>query len=183
MRHAPVPVVIARARDEAAAQERDDRPVVVGVDGSDPSLSALRWAAQEAALRGVGLRVVHAWGGHDPMHSDALVTAQGSLLRQAEDILDQAVTLGLDGAANLAVDTVMCPDSAARALLRESRQAQLLVVGSRGLGGFSRLLLGSVSQQCVLHAASEVAVARPRRVPVPADEPTETAASATVSNR
>jgi nucleotide-binding universal stress UspA family protein len=75
------------------------------------------------------------------------------------------------------------PDSAIRALLRESREAQLLVIGSRGLGGFSRLLLGSVSQQCVLHAASDVAVIRPRPVPVPADHPAGTAAGATVPVR
>ncbi|ADP82037.1 universal stress protein [Pseudofrankia inefficax] len=170
--HSSIPVVVAR-RDSApaASARRADRPVVVGVDGSDLSLGALRWAAHEAALRGAPLRVVHAWGGLDQMYAEALVTAQGALLRQAEGILDHAVTLGLDGAADLAVDTVLAPDPAVRALLRESRDAQLLVVGSRGLGGFARLLIGSVSHQCVLYAACDTAVVHTDGDAVPAAEP------------
>ncbi|MBL7487687.1 universal stress protein [Frankia sp. AgB1.9] len=162
--HAPVPVVVVRSR--AAAVEPDGRPVVVGIDGSDLSLAALRWAAHAAAIRGVPLRVVNAWGGYDPMYAEVLVDAQGALARQAAGILDQAVKQGLAGAPDVTVDTVVSPDSAVRALTREAREAQLLVVGTRGHGGFARLLLGSVSHQCVLHAASDVAVVRPEKVPV-----------------
>ncbi|MBL7488010.1 universal stress protein [Frankia sp. AgB1.9] len=157
--YSPIPVVVARSDGKpAASTQRADRPVVVGVDGSDLSLGALRWGAHEAALRGAPLRVVHAWGGLDQMYTEALVTAQGALVRQAEDILDKAVALGLEGAADLSVDAVLSPESAVRALIRESCDAQLLVVGSRGLGGFARLLLGSVSHQCVLYAACDTAV-------------------------
>jgi len=180
--HAPVPVVVARPPKDGETPRSDDRrPVAVGIDGSDLSLAALRWAAHAAAVRGVPLRVVHAWGGYDPMYAEVLVGAQGSLVRQAEDILAQAVKLGLDDAPRLTVDSVVSPDSAMRALLREAREAQLLVVGSRGHGGFSRLLLGSVSHQCVLHADCDVAVVRSDRLPVSADEPTESTGAAVAS--
>lgn len=168
VQHAPIPVVVVRSH--GAVAESDDRPVVVGIDGSDLSMAALRWAAHAAAIRKVPLRVVHAAGGYDPMYSEVLIAAQGSLLRQATEILDQAVQLGLDSAPDITVDTVVSPDSAVRALMREARGAQLIVVGSRGHGGFARLLLGSVSHQCVLHAASDVAVVRPDPVPVVGDE-------------
>jgi nucleotide-binding universal stress UspA family protein len=159
--HAGVPVVVVRPpKDGAKPRLSDDRPVVVGIDGSDLSLAALRWAVHAAAVRGVPLRVVHAWGGFDPSYAEVLVGAQGSLVRQAEDVLAQAVKLGLDDAPELTVDSVVSPDSAMRALMREAKEAQLLVVGSRGLGGFTRLMLGSVSHQCVLHAACDVAVVR-----------------------
>ncbi|MBL7488033.1 universal stress protein [Frankia sp. AgB1.9] len=160
--HAPIPVVVVRSRD--AVVEPDRRPVVVGIDGSDLSIAALRWAAHSAAVRGVPLRVVHASGGYDPMYAEVLVAAQSSLVRRATDVLAQAVALGLDGALDITVDTVLSPDSAVRALLREARDSQLLVVGTRGHGGLARLLLGSVSHQCVLHAACDVAVVRPEPV-------------------
>jgi nucleotide-binding universal stress UspA family protein len=182
VRHSPIPVVVARRDGKPAAPtQRADRPVVVGVDGSDLSLGALRWAAHEAALRGAPLRVVHAWGGLDQMYAEALVTAQGALVRQAEGILSQAVTLGLDGAADLPVDTVLSPDSAVRALIREAREAQLLVVGSRGLGGFARLLLGSVSHQCVLYAGCDTAVVHTDGDAVPVDAPKAAMAGASLT--
>jgi nucleotide-binding universal stress UspA family protein len=162
VQHAPVPVVVARAARPAAA-DPTARPVVVGIDGSGESVAALRWAANAAAVRNVPLRVVHAWGGFDPLYAEVLVGAETSLVRQAQDLLDEAVKLGLDGAPDLAVDTVVSPDSAVRALLREAQHAQLVVVGDRGHGGFARLLLGSVSHQCVLHAACDVAVIRSDR--------------------
>jgi nucleotide-binding universal stress UspA family protein len=180
--HAPVPVVVARAPKEGQAPRPDDRrPVSVGVDGSDLSLAALRWAAHAAAVRGVPLRVVHAWGGYDPMYAEVLVGAQGSLVRQAEEVLAQAVKLGLDEAPRLPVESVVSPDSAMRALLRESREAQLLVVGDRGHGGFSRLLLGSVSHQCVLHADCDVAVVRSGALPATVGQPAATPGASVTS--
>ncbi|MBL7495881.1 universal stress protein [Frankia sp. CNm7] len=171
--HAPVPVVVARPPkdDGTPVTEGERRPVVVGVDGSDLSLAALRWAAHAAAVRKVPLRVVHAWGGYDPMYAEVMVMAQASLVKQASDILDQAVKLGLDSAPGLTVDSVTSPDSGVRALMREAHGAQLLVVGNRGHGGFARLLLGSVSHQCVLHAACDVAVIRSGTAPAPTEAP------------
>jgi nucleotide-binding universal stress UspA family protein len=175
--HASVPVVVVRPpKDDETPRTDDRRPVVVGVDGSDPSLTALRWAAHAAAVRKVPLRVIHAWGGYDPMYAEVLVGAQGLLVKQADDVLAQAVKLGLDDATRLIVESVVSPDSAMRALLREAREAQLLVVGNRGHGGFTRLLLGSVSHQCVLHADSDVAVVRSDPAAVPVDVPAGTGA-------
>jgi nucleotide-binding universal stress UspA family protein len=151
VQHCPVPVIVAREVPRPGVPET--RPVVVGVDGSATSFAALRWAAGEAAARGVPLRVVHSWGGLDPLYSDALLSSQEAVLRLARGLLDEAVKLSLDGAPEAEIHPVIAPDGPAVSLLRESCHAQVLVVGSRGGGGFADLALGSVSHQCVLHAA------------------------------
>lgn len=158
--HATTPVVVARRGHQPDSTGEDDRPVVVGIDGSPGGLAALRWAARAATIRRVPLRVVHAWGGFDPLYTEVLVVAQGSLARRAQEVVDEAIKLGLDGSSDVVVDPVVSPEPPVRALLREAKDAQLLVVGSRGLGGFARLLLGSVSHQCVGHAACDTAVIR-----------------------
>jgi nucleotide-binding universal stress UspA family protein len=95
------------------------------------------------------------------------------MARQAREIVDYAVAFGLDDATGVAVEPVVSSESAVRALLRESEDAQLLVLGSRGLGGFARLMLGSVSHQCLLYGTSDIAVVRAHQQPpvqnVPAD--------------
>ncbi|OAA25666.1 universal stress protein UspA-like protein [Frankia sp. EI5c] len=158
--HAHVPVVVVRGRsaDRLGGPEARPLPVVVGVDGSGNSVGALRWAAQAAALRLAPLRVVYALGRADPLYPDLVLSGQAELLRRAQAMLDETVGKGLASAAAVAVDTVIAPDSASRALLQEARGAQLLVVGRRGHGGFTDLLLGSVSYQSILHAACPVAV-------------------------
>jgi len=159
--HSPVPVVVAR---DSSVPLDDRRPVVVGVDGSAFSLAALRWAAGAAAAHHAPLRVVHAWAGLDPLYSDMLLSgdAVGHL---AQKILDDTVKLGLDEAPDVDVTTVVASRPPALALLSESEDAQLLVVGSRGHGGFPTLALGSVSHQCVQHAACSVAVVRADQLP------------------
>lgn len=156
--HCTVPVIVAREVPRPGIPET--RPVVVGVDGSTMSFAALRWAAGEAAVRGVPLRVVHSWGGLDPLYSDVLLSSEQAVLRLARELLDEAVKLGLDGAPDVEIHPVVAAEGPAVALLRESSHAQLLVVGGRGGGGFADLALGSVSHQCVLHAACSVAVVR-----------------------
>jgi nucleotide-binding universal stress UspA family protein len=156
--HCTVPVIVAREVRRPGVPET--RPVVVGVDGSTTSFAALRWAAGEAATRGVPLRVVHSWGGLDPLYSDMLLSSEQAVLRVARELLDDALKLCLDGAPEAEIHPVVASDRPAVALLRESSHAQLLVVGSRGGGGFADLDLGSVSHQCVLHAACSVAVVR-----------------------
>jgi nucleotide-binding universal stress UspA family protein len=158
MHFSPVPVVVAREPSDLGAARK--AAVVVGVDGSALSLAALRWAAGEAAIRQVPLRVVHSWGGFDPIYSDLLLSSEEVVRRAAGMLLDEAVKLELDGVPAADIRPVIASDAPAVALLRESRGAQLLVVGSRGHGGFVGLALGSVSHQCVLHAACPVAVIR-----------------------
>lgn len=134
--------------------------VVVGVDGSEGSTAALRWAHHEAGLRHLGLTAVMAWsyldqhrpGGDDDFRSDYDE-------QQAVAALDAAVDAALGPDAGSVSRSPMC-DLPARALIEASASADLLVVGARGLGGFKGLLLGSTSQQCLHHAGCPVAVIR-----------------------
>lgn len=153
--HARVPVVVVRGATE---ETPTPRPVIVGVDGSGNSVGALRWAAEAAVLRRAPLRVVHALGHTDSLYPELILTGQSDLLRRAQETLDEIVAKGLVGAGEIVVDTVVTPESPSPVLLRETENAQLLVVGHRGRGGFAELLLGSVSHQSILHARCPVTV-------------------------
>jgi nucleotide-binding universal stress UspA family protein len=145
--------------------------IVVGIDGSDGAGRALGFAVEEALVRDSDLRIVCAW--HIPAQLFAagvgtgtldVGTFESSMRRSAEDQVKGVVA----GHADLRYELVMREGSAAVVLVEESERAELLVVGSRGHGGFSSLLLGSVSQQCAAHAHCPVAIvparARPRPV-------------------
>jgi len=136
--------------------------IVVGVDGSAESKEALRWALEEARLRDATLRAVYAW--HNPY---LLAPGFGppedfqpdALREQAAETLD-AVIEEVVGTSDVHVDTVVAEGPAGSVLVEAAEGAELLVVGSRGHGGFVGLLLGSVSQQCVTHAPCPVLVVR-----------------------
>lgn len=140
----------------------DLKLIVCGVDGSESADAALLWAHGEAVRHGARLRVVLAWTWLDQHHlaPDTTFTpdyheedAQGV----AEGIVDRV--LGDErGTVDLEVRAVM--DRPAAALLAAADDADLVVVGSRGLGGFKGLLLGSVSRQVVDHARCPVLVHR-----------------------
>jgi len=140
------------------------RSIVVGIDGSETSLLAARWAALEAASRGDALRLVSAWDlptfgfsfGAAP-DSEELVKA---MQKTAEDNLAQALDLVREITNVIEVSTEAAEGNAASTLLEAARDADLLVVGSRGLGGFRDLLLGSVSEQCANHASCPVVIVR-----------------------
>ncbi|MEO3748361.1 universal stress protein [Plantactinospora sp. B5E13] len=137
--------------------------VVVGVDGSAESLRALDWAAEEARLRGRPLRVVHAfiWPMlHVPLGPAPMAPPDAGLRQQAERILDGAADRARRVAPGLAVSTELPEGAPAPALIEASHGAELVVVGSRGLGGFAGLLLGSVGVQVTAHAAGPVVVVR-----------------------
>jgi nucleotide-binding universal stress UspA family protein len=140
--------------------------VVVGTDGSEGSLAAVRLAAHEARLRQARLVVVCAW--HPPVVGSipaygiaAPVTETLDELRRA--LQDTLAAEGLGPDSDLEVEPVVVQDSAARALLDASAEADLCVVGTRGHGGFAGLVLGSVSHQVASHATCPVMV-----VPAPA---------------
>ena len=141
--------------------------IVVGVDGSAESLAALRWAAQEARLRGARLRVVHAW--FLPMVFTSgppllvLPESRSELEGEGEKVLAHALEETAADVEGLEVERSVVEGSAAHCLLRAAEGADLLVVGSRGHGGFHELLLGSVSQQCAHHAPCPVVIVRPAR--------------------
>lgn len=150
--HADCPTVITRPTEQAetAAPGRPAR-IVVGVDGSEPARRALHWAADEAQRREAGLEVVHAW--HPPIQPLGLVLPavdRASAEATGRAVLDAATSAV--GGRPFIVDLMLIEAPPARTLLEVSAGAALLVVGSRGRGGFAGLLLGSVSSQVLHHA-------------------------------
>ena len=138
--------------------------IVVGVDGSDASLVALRWALAEAALRQAEVRAVHAWTypyvGELTGMSMAMID-RSELEADAKAVLAEAVKrLHVDEIA-APLHEVVAEGSPAGVLTEVAKGADLLVVGSRGRGGFSGLLLGSVSQQVSHHAPCPVVIIPP----------------------
>lgn len=146
----------------------NDRVVVVGVDGSPTGWAALRWAAVEAELREVPLRVLHcagvaldtAWRG-GPL--DRLPPDHTEFERQ---VLEVAVEQVRPAHPELALRTTLVGESPPRALLRQAEAAGLIVVGSRGMGMVAGVLIGSTAMQVALHSTCPVAVI-PRRETTP----------------
>jgi nucleotide-binding universal stress UspA family protein len=135
--------------------------IVVGVDGSEASRVALRWAADEARVRGATLEVVSAW--HVPVLSTIPTFGVGAPSEEMATETKKALTElldeeGLVGNDELTVLEAVVQAPPATALIEASADADLVVVGSRGHGGFKGLLIGSVSQACVSHAACPVVV-------------------------
>ncbi|WP_327319533.1 universal stress protein [Streptomyces sp. NBC_01235] len=134
-------------------------PIVVGVDGSEPSLRAVDWAADEAALRGTPLRLVFAslWERYE---GESLADDLGKPFEQvtAEDIVRVAAQRAHLRRPDVEVSTDVLPEEPEYALVREGRAATALVLGTRGRSGFVEMLLGSVSLTVAAHAACPVIV-------------------------
>ena len=130
--------------------------VVVGLDGSQHSLDALRWAARYA--RGVGgvLHPVVAWA----FSGSAEYVTHPDFEKVAKGHLDDALYLLRTEFQDVAVEPAIIHGAAASVLIDASRDADLLVLGTRGHGGFTGMLLGSVSQHCIHHAGCPVVVVR-----------------------
>jgi nucleotide-binding universal stress UspA family protein len=134
---------------------------VVGVDDSQGARVALRWAAQHAAATGGRLRVVHAYefpiawiDAYVPELPEWRQRAQ----RGAAELTQQLVSDVIDADAREGVEVAAVEGNPADVLHHESRDAAVVVVGSRGRGGFTGLLLGSVSQRVAQHAACPVVI-------------------------
>ncbi len=144
--------------------------VVVGVDGSEPSYAALHVAAEEAGLRQATLEVVHVWDVPEPLAVVGwqVLKACADLQEASQDLLAKMTASLRDGGAvagvprPAAVECTSVRGHAAEVLGATAARADLLLVGSRGHGGFAGLVLGSVSQRCLHSAASPVAVVHPR---------------------
>lgn len=137
--------------------------IVVGVDGSEHSLEALRWAVEEARLRGTTLRVVGTFS--TPIMSTGYEVAAvdpNDFAAAARAMLDAAVDSVRETGdlAGVEVESEVLEGHAGERLIVLSRQADLLVVGARGHGGFMGLLLGSVTTYVVNHAECPVVVVR-----------------------
>lgn len=143
----------------------DVQRIVVGVDGSDTSVAALEWAADLASRIGASIEAVTTWQwptgigpvipfpeGYDPAGD-------------ARTMLESIVQPVADGHPSVTVRNRIVEGHPAEALVEASRHADVLVVGSRGHGAFSGMLLGSVSQHCATHAASPVVIYRDRPEP------------------
>ena len=137
--------------------------IVVGVDGSAASADALRWAARQARLTGATLEAVTAWS--YPTTYGFPVIANVDWEHEASTALDQAVEAALGKDADVTRRVV--EGHAAQVLAEAAQGADLLVVGSRGHGGFTGLLLGSVGEHAATHAPCPVVVVRP---PVAAEQ-------------
>lgn len=138
--------------------------IVVGVDHSEAAKAALRFALEEAQLRDATLRAVHVWqfsypGGAGVEGAYAIPGFDLESLRNAADAsLEAIVAEVIPDPGEVEVVLRVVEGSAGAVLIDESQNADLLVVGSRGRGGFAGLLLGSVSQQCAHHASCPVVV-------------------------
>ena len=138
--------------------------VVVGVDGSAGGTAALRYAAEEAAAKGARLRVVAAYS--VPPLVVAGVAAESGFFEEAKSesrqhavaAAAQAIAYAKESYPMLECEEKVVAGQPAKAILELAKDASLIVVGSRGHGGFSGLLLGSVSQQVVQHAPCPVVV-------------------------
>ncbi len=135
--------------------------IVVGVDGSKTSRAALRWAYAEAQARGDSLEIVTVW--RLPVTTtmpafDALPIPEGIDDQTRESLIAICAEEGVTADGPVPVTTLITEGSAAAALLDAAAQADLLVVGARGHGGFTGLVLGSVSNQCVHHSPVPVVV-------------------------
>ncbi|MGW3356329.1 universal stress protein [Streptomyces bungoensis] len=143
-------------------------PVVVGVDGSPSSLAAVGVAAREAALRRVGLRTVHAFGSPSirlPGGGPPWSPAQAGVRELVDGTLDRAEQRAREVAPHLDVTREVTVGDPLTVLEIESRTASLVVVGSRGLGAFGSLLLGSTAVHLAAHGRCPVLVVRGREDP------------------
>lgn len=160
LHQAAVPVAVIREDWDQPARPPENR-IVVGVDGSDTAARALEWALDAARSHHAPLEVIHAW---------ALPAALLEPLRTSSvdfDVLAKAAGHTLDTAVDCAnthdvdVTRTVAAGAPTTSLLDAAAHADLLVIGSRGMGGFKGLLLGSVSQQLAQHAPCPLVVVPP----------------------
>jgi nucleotide-binding universal stress UspA family protein len=153
--------------DQRAPSQR----IVVGVDGSPSSKAALAWAVRQAECTGATIEAVTAW--HYPVvlgtpFGPANVLPETDFAEVAARVLSQAISETVDPAgpgtaSTVKVSSMVREGNAAQVLLEAADGADLLVVGSRGHGGFTEALLGSVSQHCVHHAQCPIVIVRAGR--------------------
>jgi len=134
--------------------------IVVGVDGSVSSKTALAWAITQARLTGAAVDAVIAWEVPLTVRTPWPLTWTTDFRGLAEHRLADAIADVPDAASQVEIRPRAIQGDAAQVLLDDAAGADLLVVGNRGHGGFAEALLGSVSQQCVHHATCPVVVIR-----------------------
>lgn len=142
----------------------ENREIVVGTDGSGWSSTAVRWAAREARRRAVPLRIVLAYDWHwQSARYGGAEELRSAAEQRAETLVNTAVLQAREAAPQLTVRHDVVIGDAVPALLDAAKNAELLVVGNRGRGGFGSLMLGSVGQRVATHASCPVVVVRGAR--------------------
>ena len=134
--------------------------IVVGVDGSESSITALRWSLGEARLRGSEVEVIHMWSLTpmvDPMGFVSYVPVE-EIANAAKSLVEDVMKRVEEFVGKTKVSTKITRGPAAATLLEAAKDAELLVVGRRGHGGFMGLLLGSVAEQAAHHAPCPVVI-------------------------
>ncbi|MBO0981836.1 universal stress protein [Microbacterium sp. SD291] len=129
--------------------------IVVGVDGSAPSVAALKYAARMATALGASLEVVTAWA---PPPLDPMMVVEWSPQDTAAEVLDGAIHDAFGDHPPAGLLRTVTPGPPARTLIDMSETCGMVVLGSRGHGGFAGLLLGSVSAACAAHAHCPVLI-------------------------
>lgn len=159
IRHAHCPVAVVHEAHPEGLSHPDTAPVVVGIDGSPVSEAATALAFEEASLRGVELIAVYAW--HDTGLMDFPGLDPAVMASDGELALAERLAGWHERYPDVTVRRVVVDDRPADQLIDQSRAAQLVVLGSHGRGGFTGMLLGSVSQEVVQSAHTPVLVVRP----------------------
>lgn len=144
--------------------------IVVGVDGSEHGVAALRWAAEEAALRDATLVAVHVWAFTPPAPMgapDLMAIPAGNLAEEldvdrsaAERALDESIEEALGSSPAVTVERMLVEDAPGDGLVAAAKDADLLVVGTHGRGRIAQALMGSVSSHVIQHAPCPVVVVR-----------------------
>lgn len=157
--YAHCPVAVVHSDIDAPPLRAAEPRIVVGIDGSLGSTRALGWALEEAQIRSASVQAIYAWQ-YPPLGAFVLGQTKG-----CEVVALEIVDAATDHAERLAPEVPFKADASSNAtvpaLLEVSQRAGLLVVGSKGHGGFQDALLGSVAHQCARHAQCAVIVVRP----------------------
>ncbi|WP_102102643.1 universal stress protein [Tsukamurella tyrosinosolvens] len=157
------PLVVVRGSGDRVAQSG---PVVLGVDTGPSSESAIAWAFDEASRRNTGLVAVHAWTAYQQVYARRYRITAGANFEAEADGERAAFSERLAGwrekYPDVAVETVLRNGDTAKTMLEFATGARLVVVGSRGHGAVTGLVLGSISRSLIHHAPCPVLVARNR---------------------
>ena len=158
LRYAHCPVAIIHDQEDPTTPGPSQAPVLVGIDGSPASELATAIAFDEASRRNVGLVALHAWSDADV--SDWPEIDWPAAESMAEELLAERLAGWQDQYPDMQVNRIVLRDKPARQLVQRSENAQLIVVGSRGRGGFAEILVGSVGETVAQMARVPVIVAR-----------------------
>lgn len=160
--HAHCPTVVVHSSEEAPEVTQDGRPVCVGVDSSDNARQAAVVAAQEAKRRGVPLEIIHAQpyftGTSTVWYMDATDKVEQHITANMAELLTEEMAFIVEQVPGVEINPVAERKIAPEAMIEATKRAQLTVVGTRGHGGFTSLLLGSVSRSTLSNAKGTVMV-------------------------